>query len=245
MKDLFSEQAAAYAAYRPAYPLALGKAIAKLQRYRGVAWDCATGNGQLAMQLAEHFALVCASDASAAQLRQAPANNSIHYSVQPAEHTDYPDHYFDVVTVAQAIHWLDIEAFYKEVRRVAKPEGHLVVIGYGLCSINDAVDAWLHNFYYNSIHTYWEPERKILEDEFQTLYFPFREVAFPSLQMEMEWTATQFIHYLSTWTAVQKCMAETKVNPLDDASEKLWKIWPAAEKRTVRWPLFIKAGAMS
>ena len=244
MKDLFSAHAAAYAVYRPSYPVALGKAIAKLQRYKGVAWDCATGNGQLAMQLAEHFALVCASDASAAQLRQAPANNSIHYSVQPAEHTDYPDHYFDVVTVAQAIHWLDLEAFYNEVRRVAKPEGHLVVIGYGLCNINKAVDAWLHEFYYNTIHAYWEPERKMLDDGYASLPFPFREVPFPSLQMEMEWTAKQFVLYLNTWSAVQKCMAETKVNPLDDASEKLWKIWPAAEKRIVRWPLFIKVGAM-
>lgn len=245
MKDLFSAHAAAYAAYRPHYPLALGKAIAKLQRYRGVAWDCATGNGQLAMQLADHFSLVCASDVSAQQIMQAPSSNYIHYSVQPAEHTDYPDHYFDVVAVAQAIHWIDVEAFYKEVRRVVKPEGHIVVIGYGLCSVNEAVDAWLQAFYYNSIYKYWEPERKLLDDEFTTLHFPFREVAFPALHMEMHWTARQFVQYLSTWTAVQKCIEETQVNPLTTAAEELWMIWPAEEKRMVRWPLFIKAGAMS
>ena len=89
------------------------------------------------------------------------------------------------------------------------------------------------------------PERKILEDEFQTLYFPFREVSFPSFHMEMEWTATQFVQYLSTWTAVQKCIKETQLNPLTAAAEQLLKIWPAAEKHIVRWPLFIKAGAMS
>lgn len=208
MKDLFSAHAADYAAFRPKYPLSLGKAIAQLQRYRGVAWDCATGNGQLAMQLADHFALVCASDASAAQIQQAPANNYIHYSVQPAEHTDYPDHYFDVVTVAQAIHWLDIEAFYQEARRVVKPEGHIVVIGYGLCSINEAVDKWLHTFYYDTIYAYWEPERKLLEDCLASLPFPFREVPFPALHMEVEWTATQFLQYLSTWSAVRNFIAE-------------------------------------
>lgn len=245
MKELFSEQASGYAAHRPAYPLALGKAIAKLQRYRGVAWDCATGNGQLAMQLAEHFTLVCASDASAAQIKQAPASPYIHYSVQSAEHTDYPDHYFDVATVAQAIHCLDIPAFYNEVQRVIKPEGHLVVIGYGLCSIDEAVDAWLQHFYYNIIHQYWPPEQRILEDGYASLPFPFRQVPFPTLQMEMHWTATQFIQYLNTWSAVQKCMAETNVNPLTDAAEKLLAIWPATEKRILRWPLFIKAGAMN
>lgn len=120
-KDLFSNHAADYASFRPQFPAELIKHLASLVNYRGVAWDCATGNGQLAVQLERYFNLVCASDISAAQIKEAPARGGIHYSVQPAESTDYPDHFFDLITVGQAIHWLNREAFYKEAKEYCAP----------------------------------------------------------------------------------------------------------------------------
>lgn len=38
----------------------------------------------------------------------------------------------DLITVGQALHWLDVSKFYKEVERVLKKKGILAVYGYGL-----------------------------------------------------------------------------------------------------------------
>ena len=61
------------------------------------------------------------------------------YAVSAAEKTLFGDNSFDLVTVAQAIHWFDFKAFYSEVKRTLKHGGLLAVITYGLLKIN--VDA--------------------------------------------------------------------------------------------------------
>ena len=111
MKDLFSQTAVEYATYRPGYPKALmGFLLSKLES-RDTAWDCGTGNGQMAKLIAPSFREVCATDISEKQLQQAEARSNIFYSVSPAEDTEFPDDYFDLITVAQAIHWFDFHAF--------------------------------------------------------------------------------------------------------------------------------------
>ena len=66
-KDHFSGIAAAYARARPRYPPALAEYLASVAPGRALALDLATGNGQAACDLAQHFDLVLASDASASQ----------------------------------------------------------------------------------------------------------------------------------------------------------------------------------
>ena len=131
-KDLFSTQAAMYAKYRPAYPPALFEYILQFVSSHETAWDCATGNGQAALELAQHFRRVEATDISEAQILHAVKHPSINYSVSSAEHTDFPHRTFDLVTVAQAYHWFDFSAFEMEVKRVLKRSGVVAVWGYSL-----------------------------------------------------------------------------------------------------------------
>jgi ubiquinone/menaquinone biosynthesis C-methylase UbiE len=243
-KDLFSAIADHYAAYRPTYPKALVKHIASLTPYRGVVWDCATGNGQLALALAKYFNLVCASDMSEAQIKKAPAHSGIHYSVQPAHSTDYPEHFFDAVTVGQAIHWFANDAFYNEVKRVLKPGGLMVCVGYGLCNMPEPLNAWLQHFYTNVVGAFWEPERKIIDEHYSTLYFPFQPVPFPEFSMKHEWTLQQFAGYINTWSAVQNMKKELGETCLQPHLQEMEKIWGTAKKYTVDFPLLIKAGTV-
>ena len=60
-KDHFSGHASGYASFRPRYPEALFDFVAALTPGRSLAWDCATGNGQAALGLAERFTRVIAS----------------------------------------------------------------------------------------------------------------------------------------------------------------------------------------
>ncbi|HEX6226203.1 MAG TPA: class I SAM-dependent methyltransferase, partial [Chryseolinea sp.] len=121
MKDLFSSHSKIYAAFRPTYPKALYEFIFQHVGGKNSAWDCATGNGQVAKYLSYYFDKVYATDISQQQLDQAAREENIFYSKTPAERTGFPDDQFDLITVAQALHWFDRDSFYSEALRVAKP----------------------------------------------------------------------------------------------------------------------------
>ena len=64
--DHFSAISDEYAAYRPRYPEGLFTTLAGAVPRHELAWDCATGTGQAATELARWFDRVVASDASVA-----------------------------------------------------------------------------------------------------------------------------------------------------------------------------------
>lgn len=242
VKDLFSGHAADYASFRPQYPLGLIEHLASLVSYRGVAWDCATGNGQLALQLERYFNLVCATDISATQIKQAPARGGIHYSVQAAESTDFPDHFFDLVTVGQAIHWFDLNAFYKEAKRVMRPGAVIAIMGYGLCRVNTGIDQWLDHFYYEVAGPFWEPERRIIDSGYASLEFPFELLAMPEFRMQARWSVDQFLGYLRTWSACKSYQAQLGHNPVLLHENSLRSLWPTGSVLEVNFPLLLRVG---
>ena len=241
-KDLFSDHAKDYAHFRPDYPEAFIRYISQLVSYQGVVWDCGCGSGQLAFPLAEYFNLVMATDISEKQVAHARAHNRILYSIQPAEQTDFPDEYVDLVVVGQALHWFDHEAFFKEVDRVLVPHGVIVAVGYGLMTICPETDAVLNYFYKDITGPYWSPERHHLDAEYSTIPWPFEPVEVPPFDMKQQWTFDQMMGYLNTWSAVKLYERHTGVNPITLVSADFEKAWGNEAERTVTFPLFIKAG---
>ncbi|MCU0396292.1 MAG: class I SAM-dependent methyltransferase [Chitinophagaceae bacterium] len=242
VKDLFSAGAVDYARFRPRYPKELLRYLAQQVQYRGVAWDCATGNGQLALGLEKYFNLVCATDISPRQILQAPGRPGIHYSVQPAENTDFPDHFFDLVTVGQAAHWLQLDVFYAEVCRVLRPGGVIALLGYGRCRVNERIDPILDHFYTKVVGSYWEPERRFIEEGYQTLAFPFEEWETPFFNMQESWSLDEMAGYLRTWSAVQKYKAENGLDPVDALVPQLAAYWPRGKRLPVQFPLLLRVG---
>jgi ubiquinone/menaquinone biosynthesis C-methylase UbiE len=241
-KDLFSGHAKDYSDFRPSYPEDLINYICHLVKYRGVVWDCACGNGQLAIPLAEHFHLVMASDISEKQILQAPGHRGVLYTVQQAENTDFPDEYFDMVVVGQAIHWFNHEAFYHEVNRVLAPQGVIVAIGYGLMSINPPLNEVLQNFYKNIVGPYWPLERAHLDAGYETIPWPFESIQTPAFDMTMRWTFDKMMNYLNTWSSVKLYENENGANPVALVAEDFKKAWGREGEKVVRFPLFVKAG---
>ena len=202
MKDLFSRQSDLYARYRPTYPTALYEFVLSHVTGREAAWDCATGNGQVAVELAKHFKRVEATDLSEGQLAQAVSRQNIHYQVAKAEESCLLEHSFDLVAVGQALHWFDFERFYAEVRRVTKLGGLLAVWGYELLNISPEIDRLVFDFYENVVGPYWAPERRYVMERYQTVPFPFRELPAPDFPMVKHWTLDELTGYLDTWSSV-------------------------------------------
>ncbi len=147
-RDHFSGHADRYEAFRPDYPAELFDYLASIAPGHELAWDCATGNGQAALGVAPYFASVIATDASARQIEQARPRENVRYSVSPASDAPTPDASVDMVTVAQALHWFDLPAFYTEVRRVARHDAVLAVWCYEMHSIIPEVDAIVSALYH-------------------------------------------------------------------------------------------------
>jgi ubiquinone/menaquinone biosynthesis C-methylase UbiE len=111
-KDHFSKQAADYAKFRPTYPQELFDYLGKIAPTRQLAWDCGTGNGQAAAGLATVFDHVIATDASAKQIGNAQSHERVEYRIAPAENSDIKSGTVDLIMVAQAVHWFDLDRFY-------------------------------------------------------------------------------------------------------------------------------------
>lgn len=242
-KDHFSGHSMLYSRYRPTYPAALYRFLAEASPSRTLAWDCATGSGQAALGLAAHFERVIATDASAAQLKQAVPHQRVDYLVAPAERAPLGADSADLVTVAQALHWFDLDGFYREVRRVLKPGGVLAVWSYNLLECERAIDEVLSAFYAETVDPWWPPERVHIEQGYRDLPFPFIEEKNPAFAMQAEWSLPQLLGYLRTWSAVQRYQAERGSDPVTLIEPELAALWGDPEqRRTIRWPLSLRWG---
>lgn len=240
MKDNFSTRSDLYARYRPHYPTELFLYLRTLLSRRHRAWDCGTGNGQVAAALAADFEEVEATDISEPQLENAIRLPNINYSRQPAEQTSFPDAHFDLVTVAQAVHWFDLGKFFKEVQRTLKPGGVVAVLGYGLVRSNEATNSLIDHFYHEIVGPYWDEERKYLENEYQTIPFPFEEVRPPFFSIEANWNLEHLVGYLRTWSAVKHYEKDQREDPVDLVYQELKKAF--GTRKTISFPVLLRVG---
>ncbi len=240
--DRFSGHARAYHQFRPVYPRFLYEEILRITAGRNLCWDCGTGNGQVAMALARDFSEVKATDISCEQLQEAPTSPRVIYSVGRAENSLFPDNFFDLITVAQAIHWFDIPLFYEEVFRVAKSDATLAVWGYGLLRIRPEIDVLISRLY-KELAPFWDPQRSHIEQEYAHIDFPFPDAGISqNILMEQHMSLEGLVGYLNSWSAVQKSIRKGFGNPLDKLLPEFQKKVDINSGVTVKFPIFIKAG---
>ncbi len=241
-KDHFSSLASDYARHRPRYPESLYHFLAIHAPRRALAWDCATGNGQAATGLARHFDKVIATDASTEQIAAAEAVHNVEYRVAPAEKSGLEAVSADVCTVAQALHWFDMERFFAEVRRIVRPGGVLAVWTYTQSEILPPIDAAMQDFY-AQMRPYFPPERQWVDEEYTTLPFPFEPVAAPDFFMEAAWNLSDVLGYYRSWSGVKAFEKQHGESPIPIAEEALRSVWAYPDKAlAVRWKLHLRLG---
>lgn len=243
-RDHFSSLAARYADFRPRYPAELFDFLAGTVGLRELAWDCACGNGQATVDLAARFRKVIGTDASAEQVKAARRAQNVEYRVAAAEASGLEDLSVDLITVAQAMHWFDLDRFYAEVRRVLRADGLLAVWTYGAHRVEDErINAVMRRYHYETIGPYWPPERKYVEEAYAPLPWPFQRLKAPEFSMRAEWSLDQLMGYYSTWSGTKRYAEAKGENPLLELRMELEALWGAAElKREVKWPLALHLG---
>jgi SAM-dependent methyltransferase len=241
-KDHFSKQAADYAKFRPRYPREMFEYLGSLAPSRKLAWDSGTGNGQAAVGLARVFDRVIATDASEKQISNARLHGRVEYRVVPAETSGIKAGTVNLIMVAQALHWFDLDRFYDEVRRVLKKNSVLAASAYNLLHIEPAIDEVVNRYYYDVVGPFWPPERKLVEN-FADLPFPFHELDPPEFEMTALWNLEHLMGYLRSWSSTQRFIAQTDGDPLEQISDELRTGWGDPQQtRKVRWPLTLRIG---
>ena len=244
-KDHFSRQSADYAKFRPTYPQELFDYLGNIAPTRRLAWDCGTGNGQAAVGLASVFDSVIATDASEKQITNAALHERVDYRVAPAEDSGIESGPVDLIMVAQALHWFDLDRFYAEAQRVLKPDGVLAASAYNLLQIEPAIDEIVNRYYYEVVGSFWPPERELVE-QFADISFPFHKIDPPKFEMTAQWNLDHLIGYLGTWSATQRFIAARGGNPLEQITDELRTVWGDPQRiRKVIWPLILRIGVQA
>src|ERR1044072_597110 len=223
--------------FRPRYPQKLFEYLASVAPGRQLAWDCATGNGQAAVGLASVFDRVVATDASEKQIANAQSHEKVDYRIAPAENSGIRSETIDLIMVAQALHWFDLDFFYPEVQRVLKPGGVLAASAYNLLHIEKPIDEVVNRYYHEVVGPFWPPERRLVE-QFADLPFPFHEIPPPRFEMTEQWKPDHLLCYLPTWSSAQRFLADKGEDPLDQINDDLRRAWgDPSHTRRVAWPL--------
>jgi SAM-dependent methyltransferase len=242
-KDHFSVQAEEYSKFRPRYPDELFKYLASLVDITDTAWDSATGNGQAAIGLTPYFKNVIATDASESQILHAEPHPKIEYRVVPAENSGLESASADLITVATAIHWLDTDKFYSEVKRVLRKNGVIAVWQYAENSISQEVDAVTEKFTKTLVDEYWPIENKKAWDFENSIPFPFEKIETPEFIMKLNWDLDHYLNFLYTWSATQNYIKIKSRNPLEIIYDEFKDAWgDPGDKKEVNWKLKMKTG---
>eukprot|EP01036_Dinobryon_divergens_P025590 gene25589-34154_t len=140
MSTLFADahQASNYALHRPDYPDELFEKVYAYSLHTGgegprenTAVDLGTGTGQVALKLVEKYRKVIGFDTSEQQLEAARMtwasseqskliSSEIIFTKGNSENILLDDSSADLITVAQALHWFDLNLFYPEAHRVQR-----------------------------------------------------------------------------------------------------------------------------
>lgn len=240
---LFDFQSENYAKSRPHYPKEIYAYVASVCNENSIAWDGACGNGQAAEGLVQYFERVEATDISEQQIAKAIQIPRVTYSVQASENTNFSDNYFDVMCIAQALHWFDYKLFWPEVKRVLKPAGIIAAWGYSWFSIENAIDEIIAEKILKFIKPYWAPQNKLLWNNYREVPFPFERLDAPQIEMKMNWSINELFAYLQSWSAVRLCIEKNGSAFIDDAFDAIKIEWvEESQNKTVKMDFCLLVG---
>jgi len=132
--DVFSNRVENYSKYRPSYPISILEFCKEELKIKSsdIIADIGSGTGLFSELFLKNGNIVFCIEPNKKMRNVAertfedyPNFESINAK---AEETSLPDKTIDVITVAQAFHWFDIQKTRKEFLRILKPNAYVILI---------------------------------------------------------------------------------------------------------------------
>ena len=172
-----------------------------------------------------------------------PATPGVYYLAEQGEASALAARSADMVTVAQAYHWLDHPRFHAEVDRVLAPGGAFAVWCYGVLHVEPEIEAAMARFYDGTVGAYWPKERVHVERGYRHFTIPIAEVPAPPMSITTEFTLPQLLGYVRTWSAVGRYMKANGHDPVPEFGQEFATLWVDPDRpRRVEWPISVRAG---
>lgn len=225
LHTLFSDKSDLYQSARPSYPGELYQFLSSISPGHQSAWDCACGSGQAATGLVEYFQQVHASDVSTQQVAAATPQERINYFVCAAERSPLAPASMDLVCVAQALHWFDLEQFWPELDRVLKPDGVFACWGYNFPLWVDGLDEIVNDKILGVIAPYWPENNQLLWNHYRDIEFPYAAMPTPKFRMAVAWNLYELFDLIHTFSATRRCMADIGDEFFVSAFEHASRYW--------------------
>jgi SAM-dependent methyltransferase len=208
---------------------------------RTLAWDCATGNGQAALELTRYFERVIATDISTEQLRHSVPHPRITYRVANAEQSGLDGQSVDLLTVATALHWFDLDRFYSEACRVVRPGGVLAAWTYHVGYVEPPFHEVMGRFYRDVVSPYFAPGARLVDDRYEGIALPGEAVDVGQYFASAAWNLDQMLTFIEYWSGSQQYMKVRGENPVTLIANELAQVWGGRDRvHTVRWPLYLR-----
>ncbi|KAH9507373.1 hypothetical protein Btru_057943 [Bulinus truncatus] len=195
-----------YSRYRPGYPQEIFDQIISYHDELGangrqLAVDVCCGSGQSAVPLVKLFDKVIGVDVSQDLLDHLPKDvPNLTYYMCPAEDMPMIDSgTVDLVTVGAGLHWLDIDRFFPEVKRILKPGGTFAAYTWLVDQIEHGE---LRRYLMEAaviFKDYYTSKALIGFDKYQSVEFPFQDLRRFELQMKDEMTMEQWEGFIHTF----------------------------------------------
>ncbi|MFA8301311.1 MAG: class I SAM-dependent methyltransferase [Hyphomicrobiales bacterium] len=229
-KKKFITNSGDYKKYRLVYPDSILDIIKKHIRKFDNALDVATGSGQLAIKLSEIFEEVDAVDYSQAQLDNAYLCDNIEYALASAEDLPFSNKSFDLVSIAQALHWVDRNMFFSEVKRLLKKEGVFLIVLYDLPKFNNKVDRLIEDFCFHTMKDYWGFDRKELLSHYIDYDIPFELQERYTISDVKQYSKDDLIGLMKSWSVVSNFIDYNLYCPVDRIKDDIYSAWKGEEK---------------
>lgn len=220
------DQAELYALYRPRYNKDIIDHILGLVRNKDTCIDVACGSGQLTNLLEPHFKQVIGLDKSFEQLKHSSNGPSkIKYVAGSAFDIPAPDNSVDLITTAQAFHWITPhEKFYSEIDRLLRPAGVFSILGYAIpaCTSHTKVQSIFRDYYVNVLGSLkrpgepgclWDIYRTEVDNGFTDTKFPWN-VQRKTFNDVVKMPIKNFVGFLHSQSGYKNLLQQGNADPM-------------------------------
>ncbi|XP_022096086.1 putative methyltransferase DDB_G0268948 isoform X2 [Acanthaster planci] len=226
-----------------------------------LAVDVGCGSGQNTRPLAPYFEKVIGVDVSEAQIRAAQSLENppnVDFRIGSAESIAVPDRSVDLITCAESVHWFDLDAFFREMDRILKPNGCIAIYAYhkirpwveGDDVKNEQLKDVVMQLSGVTLGSYNSPGARHLFNRLADIHIPYDEnIRDESLDIQYDTTMASYMDYIQSWSAYQAYLEKNPSGPdiLKEVQERLMELLssdcsPEDAKIRVRSPVVLLLG---